>query len=184
MTTYTVNIPKPTDIPATSQGQMYNNFNALNNIFGNNHYQFTNADTTLQGKHAFCSFPQQSVDPPTLNNELALYTKSASSLVSLYLRAQNNGPVSLFQPSSSTVSPTYYSFLSNASFYVQGGSFNYVPTTGTILTFPNAFATNILGFFTNPNATNFTVFTVFTDSTQAVIGGANACTINWMAIGY
>jgi hypothetical protein len=67
---------------------------------------------------------------------------------------------------------------------IQGGIFSYTPVTGTIITFPIAFSTHILGFFVNPIATNSIVFTVLTSTTQAVLGGPNACTVNWMAIGY
>ena len=51
---YTPNIPQPTDLPSQSQGQILQNFQAINTAFGINHVGFNTAD---EGKHAEITFP-------------------------------------------------------------------------------------------------------------------------------
>ena len=59
MPVYTTNIPQPTDNPSVSQGQLLQNFQTLNSVYGTSgdHYAWDDADSTEQGKHAKVTMP-------------------------------------------------------------------------------------------------------------------------------
>lgn len=71
---YQAAIPAATDQLSVSQGDLQNNFGALNTYLGVNHVGFNGSD---QGKHVFITFPVQTVNPsvtPGFNTaEIGLY---------------------------------------------------------------------------------------------------------------
>jgi hypothetical protein len=86
------NIPQPTDKLSVSQGDLLNNFQALNTWMNINHYLPTDINS---GKHKFVTMPIQGADVATGGNEIALYTKTGdfSAPPQLFWRQQNNGTV-------------------------------------------------------------------------------------------
>lgn len=59
MTTYTPNIPQPTDDPSNSQDQILQNFQTLNTLYGTSgdHYPWTNTAPGISGRHAKVTLP-------------------------------------------------------------------------------------------------------------------------------
>lgn len=58
---YDAQIPQPNDLLNESQGEFLNNFQAIAALFAVNHYPFGDAK---EGKHKFCTFPQQPQPQP------------------------------------------------------------------------------------------------------------------------
>lgn len=85
---YNENIPKASQNPSQSQGQILDNFLEINTAFNTNHGNFNAGN---QGKHSFLQMPEQSSPPPTGANEMALYTKESSltSLAEMFIRREN-----------------------------------------------------------------------------------------------
>lgn len=70
---YTPNVPLSSDIVSETQVPILTNFQVLNTIFGNDHYQYTNS-STLRGKHKFTTFPdRRGAAPTTLSDEQSFY---------------------------------------------------------------------------------------------------------------
>jgi hypothetical protein len=71
---YQNNIPQPTDLLSKSQGDILNNFSALQTLIDVNHVDFNSAD---QGKHKWITLPSQGAIPPAGSGfaptELGLY---------------------------------------------------------------------------------------------------------------
>lgn len=67
---YNQNIPQPTDLLSVSQGDLLNNFMALQTLIDINHVDFASGD---QGKHKFVTFPVQGAAPVFLGGEVGLY---------------------------------------------------------------------------------------------------------------
>jgi len=88
MTTYTSNIPQPTDNPSRSQDQILQNFQSISTAVAVNHVQFNDPD---EGKHKFLQMPEESSAPATASNEGALYTKDSGSQPDLYWRNESSG---------------------------------------------------------------------------------------------
>lgn len=90
MTVYTPAIPQGGDIISQSQPLILGNFQSLNTSNSVNHVAFNDAN---QGKHKFLQMPDQSSDPTTAANELALYSKELSAVSTLYFRKESDGTV-------------------------------------------------------------------------------------------
>lgn len=70
---YTPNVPLANDIVSETQPTILTNFQVLNTIFGNDHYQYTDS-STLRGKHKFTTFPdRRGSAPTTLSDEQSFY---------------------------------------------------------------------------------------------------------------
>jgi len=71
---YNPNIPQPTDLLSVSQGNLLNNFGAIQALIDINHVDFAAADA---GKHKWVTLPLQGATPPAgsgfLAGELGLY---------------------------------------------------------------------------------------------------------------
>lgn len=92
---YNANIPQATDQLSVSQGQILDNFMALENIANN--------------IAPFLLFPVQSGDPATSATQMALYTKSVSGTPQLFLRRNSNGTViNLSKSNNSQVAGYFY----------------------------------------------------------------------------
>jgi hypothetical protein len=77
-------------LDTTSQPQLLSNNQALDLRFGVDHYKFS--DTTgKSGKHLQSTYPELLVDPITLVDEGAIYTKEALGVTQAFWRNENNG---------------------------------------------------------------------------------------------
>lgn len=79
-TSYTPNIPQPSDIPAQSQDQILQNFQTINTFYGVNHVPLTNGTAAADaGIHTFVNMKPQTSDPSTAQGG-AVYTKTDGNL--------------------------------------------------------------------------------------------------------
>lgn len=88
-----------------TQQPINNNFQAIFDLIGVNHADFNTADTF--GKHEVVDYYNQSTDPSTGSNEIALYSKSVASdpnILELFYRYPSNGAVYQLSPGGSTSS--------------------------------------------------------------------------------
>lgn len=67
---YNANIPQSTDVPASSESSMLNNFIAINNFVNVNHGPFNSASA---GKHTFVELVKQSSAPSFTVSETGIY---------------------------------------------------------------------------------------------------------------
>lgn len=105
---YLPGIPLATDKPSQSQGQIKDNFTALNTIFGINHVKFDAA--TGNGEHTLVTINDvQAADPGAVDPKSALYTKDVSGIPQLFF--QNSASVSQLSGLASVAgSPGYVTF--------------------------------------------------------------------------
>ena len=194
--TYDPNIPQPTDLISQSQSQIQTNFAQANTAFGIDHTAF---DTVAnQGKHKKSTYYEQAVDPTTLINEMAVYTKDVSTITQLFVRRASNGTVIQLTAGDPTASNEGQSFLpggiiikwgnnvtvSNGALYTYAtGAF---PTaTFMVVISPDPANTNqsTINDFAyvrqNPGPSGFTCTTVRRTSTAAIPD----CVVNYIAIG-
>jgi hypothetical protein len=157
MSGYTPNIPQANDRPSGSQAQILNNFTALENIYGIDHYPFTDASIN-QGKHQKVTLPAQTSDPNTGANELAIFSKYVGGDLRLFVREQSNSQsVPLFSSVSSTVSAPDF-VISLDGVIIQGVRYttpNPFVSGLAMITYPTAF-TNCFGvvFANGPSASS------------------------------
>ena len=101
---YTPNIPNSSDARAESQIQILSNYQTLNSVWAVNHVPLTSTDT--QGQHNVLTLRNQSGDPTTASNQVALYNKLVSSIPELFFRPASNGtPIQLTYPSLTNGTP-------------------------------------------------------------------------------
>lgn len=89
--TYNANIPQASDLISTSQGQLLTNFSQANTAFGIDHTDFVTVAN--QGKHKKSTYIEQTLDPVTIANEVAMYAKDAATIATLFLRKEGSGTV-------------------------------------------------------------------------------------------
>jgi|SRR5271165_3263752 len=100
-------IPQPTDLISVSQGDLLNNFAAIQTLLTVNHVNFNTAD---QGKHMWVTFPQQGATPPAgsgfLATELGLYNavNATTTKNELYVNKTNQATVVQVPMTASTLS--------------------------------------------------------------------------------
>lgn len=75
---YEGNIPLPRDRYRVSQGDILQNFQAIDTVTQLNHVLFNDAD---QGKHKFVQFPEQATEPDTGGTQIALYSEEGLTTV-------------------------------------------------------------------------------------------------------
>lgn len=85
--------PRPNasgDTLAASRDQIRTNFEIIRDDFAINHIGFDEAN---EGKHSFLQMPEQSSDPATAANEIAIYSKEGvgPAEANLFLRDENSG---------------------------------------------------------------------------------------------
>ena len=136
---YNPAIPLVTDFLLQSQSQLRANFQAINNVFSNNHYSLTRNDD-FQGMHNVLKMRPQNGDPTTDANHIAIYTKLISQIPQLFF-APNSAqtPIQLTQGSISTGSalPQQFTF-SAGPFYIYGGIVKNVTQGQTITLTPTS----------------------------------------------
>lgn len=88
-------IPQSTDIIATSQSQILENFAQINTVVAVNHQTFGEVG---EGKHKFLQMPEQGAAPATAVNEAGLYSAvgATSTVTELVFRRENNGTAIAF----------------------------------------------------------------------------------------
>jgi len=87
---YNENIPLEGDDPTRSQGDLLNNFQAINEGFNVNHGGFN--DPEKKGKHNLVSLVKQEEAPSTTATEGALYTKEDDDeKINLFYREKDDG---------------------------------------------------------------------------------------------
>lgn len=91
--TYTRGQPNANDKGQDSQPILLANTNALDDIFDVDHYKLSNA-TNDRGKHKAIRLKKQTVDPTTLDDEFAIYSKDDSaSQQNLFYRLPSSGAI-------------------------------------------------------------------------------------------
>ena len=104
--TYFNNIPQPGTLLRVSQGQLLNNAQALDNIFGVDHVEFSNT-TDSQGFHNQLSMTAQtSVVTPTVADTIRVFSKLIGSQPFLY-GTRTDGTTVPVQPISNLATPGY-----------------------------------------------------------------------------
>ena len=73
---YNANIPQPSDLLSISQGNLLNNFGAIQALIDINHVDFAAVGA---GKHTFVEMPVQSPVPTTVGGEVGLYCQTSAS---------------------------------------------------------------------------------------------------------
>jgi len=183
MTTYTANIPQPSDNPSSSQDQILQNFQTLNTTISVNHVAMNDSD---QGKHKFLQLPEQASAPTTAANEGGLYTKAVSGNTELFYRAESDGKEYQMTKAFSASSNGYFDIPGGLRY--QWGKSSKLKN-GSTVTYPTPFTsgpyivqTQILQnssasnqIFVDDSASSTTQFTVRTT--------AGSLTIYWFAIG-
>lgn len=89
--TYRKAIPLATERPSVSQPKIKENFTQINDQFGVDHTELE--ESTQQGKHKKVTLYEQSADPTTTSNEIAIYTKEGADGTEIYFRKENDGEV-------------------------------------------------------------------------------------------
>jgi hypothetical protein len=112
---YSSGIPNGTDALVVSQGQIRANYQAINNVFSNNHFVLTGNNNFL-GMHTFLRMVKQGSDPTTDATHIAFYNKLVSSIPALFFAPNSAQPViQLTYPSISTYGSPATSGLSFSS---------------------------------------------------------------------
>lgn len=104
--TYFNNVPQPGTLLRVSQGQLLNNAQALDNIFGVDHVEFSNT-TDSQGFHNQLSMTAQtSVVTPDVADTIRVFSKLIGSQPFLY-GTRTDGSTVPVQPISNLATPGY-----------------------------------------------------------------------------
>lgn len=141
--TYSPNIPQPTDIPADSQGDILQNFQSLNTIFGVNHLPLT--DVSPQAGYHTKVFLSSALgaDPNLASPAGAIYTKTVAAQSELFF--QNGAlPADVAQL---TALPLVNAGLNKGISTPWGYTFNFgritAPTGGATVTFAIPYTTEV-----------------------------------------
>lgn len=182
---YTPNIPAGTDNLSTSQGQIQANFNALNSLFGLDHWAWN--DATNPGLHKKISLPIPLGADPTspVSTASNLYTKAVSSVAQLFF--QNATAVYQISPSIVTLGPpgriTVFGLticwgtasITSGTNVNYTGSFTYSAAPTVVISGPVNGSNNVCVLQGAPTTAHFTV--------SQSNGGSSPMTIQWVAIG-
>lgn len=111
---YTSAVPQGTQQINQTQSPIEINFQSIASLIEVNHVGF---NESLEGKHTFVSYVQQSADPSTSSTEMALYSKPVSgdkNILELFYRYPNNGSVVQLTGTSTPTTTTGGSFPAHA----------------------------------------------------------------------
>lgn len=191
--TYNPAIPQATDLISQSQSQILTNFSQADTAFAIDHTAFSVlAD---QGKHKKSTYYEQAVDPTTLINEVALYSKDLAGATTLYLRQESNGNVvqmTAGNQNAKSGANTAKSSNNGETFWPGGflakfGQSNEAATSRTIIFTTDANLdnfNNIFSVFLYPLGSGQTVSLISLANTNFVLSTPSAgVTIFWLAIG-
>lgn len=185
---YNPNIPQSTDIPSQSQGQMLTNFQQLNTVFDVDHVPFNDGTVSNRGKHDKSTYIDQSSDPTTAADEMAIYSKDdGSGNTRLFLRQESLGTVVQLTGPDPTIGSSGSTFLAGGLILKWGVVA--VPSDGANVNFAGgAFPNNVfaltLGEGRNGTSVTSTYFTALSTSgfTIRTSTAANDF-LHYMAIG-
>lgn len=127
---FNANIPQATDQISQSQGQLLQNFQALQTLIDVNHVDFASAD---QGKHMFVTMPNQGADPATGATEINLYNKVSAYLTTQQLYLNNPSTGVPYEFTSILSASPGWTFLPSGALLKWGTGSGTGPTT---ITFP------------------------------------------------
>lgn len=100
---YNPNIPVNTDFMLQSQRQILSNFQAINEVWGENHVILNDPDSIVTGWHTLLNFILQTGNPTTTADETALFTKSVGGIPALFYNPNNSQtPIQMSYPSVQT----------------------------------------------------------------------------------
>jgi hypothetical protein len=197
--TYSTNVPQSHQKISATQRPIQSNFQAISDIINVNHVGFS--DPINYGKHTYTSLPVQSLDPDTLNGEMAVYCKATGSPnpAEIFYRYPNNGSVVQLTGGGSSggagASSPGYSFMSPTVFMMWGFQTGIVNGSNVIV-FPSG--GGFPSFGSTPYQIYFTAATNYTNLTSTVpyisassttqftllVNNTNyATSIYWLAIG-
>jgi len=92
---YNPNKPQPGDFLSLSQRDLFRNYNVANAVFEVDHVPLPSEgeDSPNRGKHDRVSLRQQSSDPTTASDEIAMYSKSVGGIPQVYFRSESDGDI-------------------------------------------------------------------------------------------
>jgi len=180
---YNSNIPQPNNLISQSQGDILDNFTALNTSNSVNHVAYNDAN---QGKHKFMQMPEEVANPATAGNEGALVVKEAGALAELFYVPESNGAaVQMTSGGISASAASGYSFLPGGMLIQWGTAAG--TSAGTANVFPVSFTGTAYTVVVTPlNAGAITGWNVFSKSNSQFICKttvAGPITLNYIAIG-
>ena len=136
---YNISIPNVTDFLAISQKQILANYQAINNVFSQNHVPLTSI-RDKQGQHTSLTLRPQSGDPTTTASQSALYNKLVTGVPQVFFRPNNNQtPIQMTNSNSSNTSAPgtlRQSTFVPGPFTVYVGIINNVPNNTTVTLTP------------------------------------------------
>ena len=189
---YNPNIPNPNDLLSDSQGDILQNFQALNTVYGTNHYPYDNATVGQIGKHKFVSMPVLAAAPATIAGEGALYFKTSGAGSALFMVRDGNAGTEVQLTSSSVgnvqTAANGWTWLPGR-LLLQWGSFN--PNVSTVVNFPVPFTTVPYNVQLTVSASNNSTFRACVSTGSLTVNGftfegtisAAANPVYYMAIG-
>lgn len=183
--TFNPNIPQPNDLISDSQAQLQTNFSQSNSIFNFDHVTFDDATSINRGKHRHSTYIEQLVDPTTLANEMAVYSKDVGGLSRLFYRNESNGsviPLTGFDPTSGGNGRVFLP----GGIIMMWGQFSPVTNAGGFFAFPIPFPNNIFTAILQAGSVRFTLATSALATTGINIGKdpvPGSLSVNYIAIG-
>lgn len=199
--TYNPNIPQPADLLSVSQSDILTNFQQLDAVFDNDHYDYSFAGGAAapydiavagdKGKHKQVTFVRASADIANAGaDELGLFNKNTGAgAQELYLRRESGGTVIQMTAGDPTVAASGATFLPGGLLLQWGLAGPYVGDSTPTINFPTAFGAvpyNIQATMLR-NVSNVDVVYVrqapTTTNFQLRINQVGSSQIYWMALG-
>ena len=178
---YDPNIPQPADALSDSQADIQENFAQLNTQFGEDHVSLTSGSNN--GKHNKSTYIEQTADPSTSSDEIALYSKDVTGNTRIFMRQETNGTIFQLSGSDPVNSLNGRTFLPG-KILMQWGSVA-AATNGTVVNFGVSFSSNAYSVqvMTIGNTSNIYSIDTITSSSFRYISNGGSFNIRWMAIG-
>jgi hypothetical protein len=175
---YLPGIPNATDKPSQSQGQIKDNFTALNNLFGINHVKF---DATDGGEHTLVTFNDvQAVDPTVAAPKTALYTKTIAGLQELFF--ENSTGV---KPISGGLNLGNNTITFPSGLIIKWGQQGGIGTSLTTVNFPTSFPSSCLAVVCCAISSHGYAMAAnnFTASSFQAVSNQSGTAVSYIAIG-
>lgn len=180
---YQANIPQPTDAFSKSQGDLLNNFIAIQTLIDVNHVDFANG--TDQGKHFFVEFPVQSPVPVTAGGEVGLYSQTSTLTGVPELVFSKQSGTSVYEFTSAGYNTTGW-FRLPSGILVFWGSDTGFGAGNVVTTFPVNSSTptfaNVFSVFLTPLSTG-SLYSVSNTTTTITTHISQAMSFNYLVIG-
>jgi hypothetical protein len=186
--TYQPNIPQASQLISDSQQDLLDNFSVIKTTFDVNHFTFNDPKT---GKHKFVQFANQTVDPGTAADEVAIYSKAVAAVSQLFYQAQSSAtPLQVSNviitsgANAGTAGGTIVFFDTIFGIRIYTGVTANIASSSPAKTviFPTPFTTLLTGI-ASANDPNAIAVSCNATTTQLALRPANSCVVNWFAIG-